>query len=112
MKIISFAWTTEALLAGLKTVTRRFWSDSYAEKFKEGDRVQAWDKSPRFGGCKVAEIRLTCDPYKEKLAAMPEDDVAKEGGLWASKNEFINCMGGPNEEPWVVRFELVAVEGS
>lgn len=33
MNIISFAWTTEALLCGQKSVTRRDWSDNYAAKF-------------------------------------------------------------------------------
>ena len=33
-KIISFAWTTDALLQCKKTVTRRDWDDKYASRFK------------------------------------------------------------------------------
>lgn len=55
-------------------------------------------------------IRLTCDPYKERLADMPEEDEKKEGGLWGSKAEFVLALGGPDKEPWVVRFEIVSLE--
>ncbi|MBW2053822.1 MAG: ASCH domain-containing protein [Deltaproteobacteria bacterium] len=49
MKIVSFAWTTEALLAGRKTVTRRCWNERYAGRFKSGDLVQAYDRNPSGG---------------------------------------------------------------
>jgi len=49
MKIISFAWTTEASLAGRKTATRRCWSEGYARRFKSGDLVQAYDRNPSGG---------------------------------------------------------------
>ena len=45
MRIISFAWTTEALIQGKKTQTRRFWKDRYAKSFKKGDLIQAYDKN-------------------------------------------------------------------
>lgn len=41
MRIISFAWTSPALLAGAKTVTRRDWDDSYARRFSAGELVAA-----------------------------------------------------------------------
>ncbi len=110
-KIISFAWTTDALLTGRKRVTRRRWKDSYARRFKAGDLVEAYDRLPRFGGKRVATIRLTCDPYKERLADMPPEDLEAEGGLWKSKEDFVRALGGdPDETVWVVRFELVEVD--
>jgi len=110
--IISFAWTTGALLDGLKTVTRRLWKDSHAEKFKAGQIVDAYDRLPRSGGHKVATIRLTCDPYKERLADMPDGDLILEGGLWEDKTDFIDGFGGdPELKVWVVRFELVKGTG-
>ncbi|MEE9356541.1 MAG: hypothetical protein V3U75_13200 [Methylococcaceae bacterium] len=107
MKIISFAWTTEALRTGKKTVTRRFWSDSYAKQFKEGDLVQAYDRSPRFKGKQIAIIRLTQAPYKEPLSLMTDEEEKAEGGLWGSAEAFIEAMGGPDKVPWVIRFEPV-----
>ena len=108
--IISFAWTTLPLLTGDKTVTRRRWTKDYASRFHAGDLVDAYDRSPRAGGQKVATIRLTCDPYRERLADMPEEDLAAEGGLWESKEEFIELFGGsPEDEVTVIRFELVQV---
>ena len=108
MLIISFAKTTPALLAGIKTVTRRFWTAGHAAKFRKGMKVQAWDKSPRYHGKQVGVIRLTEKPYLEPLRKMPEEDVAAEGvpGV-TTKEQFIAMMGGPNETPYVVRFKLV-----
>lgn len=107
--IISFAWTTGALLSGDKTVTRRFWTDAYAKRFKKGMLVDAYDKSPRCRGKKVADIRLTKDPYKEKLSNMSDDHYWREGGYryWNNKEDYIEDMGGPEKEPWVIEFELV-----
>lgn len=48
MLIISFSWTTPALLVLLKTCTRRDWNWGYAKRFRKGDFLQAWNFSPRF----------------------------------------------------------------
>lgn len=109
MKIISFVWTVEALLAGKKTVTRRFWTDNYAEQFKAGDLVQAYDRSPRFKGKQVAIIRLIQTPYEESLSLMTDEEEKAEGGLWGSAEAFIEAMGGPDKVPWVIRFEPVTI---
>lgn len=45
MKNISFAWTTDALLAGRKTCTCRDWERDYAERFKAGDLTRL-DEEP------------------------------------------------------------------
>ena len=111
--ILSFAWTTAALLSGRKSCTRRRWSSrhygAWRQAWYEGRlEHQAWDKSPRAGGKRVGTIQLTCESYKERLADMPEGDVLAEGGLWASKQEFIEAFGGdPDLAVVVVRFELV-----
>ena len=106
MLIMSFAWTIEPLLAGLKTNSRRFWSDSYAQKFHKGILVQAYDKSPRCGGKRIAIIRLTAELYRQKLSKMTDEDEIKEGGLWGSAKAYIEFMGGPDREPYVVEFKL------
>ena len=105
--IISMAWTTGAFLADKKSVTRRFWTPKYAAKFHAGDIVDAYDKSPRNGGKKIGLIRLTKDPYPQKLSDMPDDHFEREGGVmyWRDKDEFIVFMGGPERTPWVVEFE-------
>lgn len=106
MKIISFAWTTQALLDGHKIVTRRDWKDQYARQFKAGDLVRAYNRSPRFGGTAVAIVRLTCDPYKESLCKMTKAELEAEGGYWDSVEDFM--PGEPRDkEYWVIRFELV-----
>lgn len=111
--ILSFAWTTGALLSGKKTCTRRVWSERTGKSWVNaynGDRLihSAWNKMPFCRGAKkIADIRLTKGPYQERLTDMPQSDLADEGGLWSSLDEFINLFGSPDLVVWVVRFELV-----
>ena len=119
MRIISFAWTTLALLAGRKTVTRREWSLDYAALFARGDLVQAYDRNPRWHGRPVATIRLTRDPYPESTLYAPEEDYEAEGfayleeisakvdgltprALWRAWHLYPQVL-------WVIRFEVVRV---
>ncbi len=119
MKIISFAWTTPALLAGEKTRTRREWSDKYAQRFKVGDLIQAYDKQPRFKGKKVAIIKIT-GIKKEDISLMPDEDYFKEGFEYLEKinkkifdqdpkiafEEWREDGGGY----WVIDFEVIEKE--
>lgn len=109
---VSFAWTTATFLAGRKTCTRRMWKDStfqrWCRAWDQGRHVHwAWDRQPRFGGRRLGRIRLTCRPYRERLGDMPEADLEAEGGLWASKAEFVALFGGEDLEPVVLRFRLL-----
>lgn len=79
MRIITFAWTTPALLAGEKMVTRREWKRHYAESFRAGELISAYDRSQRIGGKKVATIRLTAAPSWEPDSAAPDSDFEAEG---------------------------------
>jgi uncharacterized protein YqfB (UPF0267 family) len=88
MKIISFTWTTKALLEGKKTVTRRDWNEKYAKSFYKGDVVQAYNKAPRLGGKRVAYIKLTSEPYLQWLHDVTDEDEKKEGGLWGSGKAY------------------------
>lgn len=120
MKIISFAWTTPALLAGVKTVTRRDWKPHYAARFKAGDIVLAYDRNPRFKGKPVAKIQLTQDPYFENTKNAPQNDWFAEGFNWLFENRVL--VAGKFEpsllwtvwkthgfDKWVVRFRLLEV---
>jgi len=110
--ILSFAWTTDALLLGKKTCTRRLWSERTARAWVNAynsDRLihSAWNKMPLCRDAKkIADIRLTKSPYQERLTDMPQSDLEAEGGLWSSLEEFINLFGSPDLVVWVVRFEL------
>lgn len=117
-RIISFAKTTEALNAGRKTKTRRYWKDKYAQSFKVGDLCQAWDLSPRTGKGKFQRmIRLTKAPYKQKTSLMTEQDFEDEGFAFMQEHgilidgetlrEFFENWKKADTEPWVVEFELV-----
>jgi hypothetical protein len=106
---ISFAWTTDALLAGLKTVTRRDWTDGHASKFHKGDYTDAWTKIPRCAGAKkVAVIYHTADPYRQWLHDVTDEDEIKEGHLWGSGMAFREAMG-IDRPLYVVEFKLITV---
>lgn len=115
--IISFAWTTRALLAGEKTVTRRRWTPSHARKFRAGQLVDAWDKLPRVRGSKkVATIRLTRDPFLERTSKMTVASYHREGLPWLHEHGvdipealWFEHWRNADEEVYVVEFELMDV---
>lgn len=119
--IISFAWTTPALLAGQKTVTRRDWTPQHAARFHAGQLLDAWNYSPRVvqrNPHKVAVIRLLQDPYLELSSEIPAADWYAEGFEYAMQHDlrFRHDVTAKDvwefwkAEPhyqWVVRFEVV-----
>src|SRR3990172_739702 len=119
VKAIAFAWTTPALLAGRKTVTRREWDDRYAAQFHCGDLVAAWDRQPRYGRHRVAVLKLTTQPIKESTASAPPEDYEREGFLWMETHGLLLAGVSPEEvwrswhedpqDRWTIRFELVEV---
>ena len=120
MAVISFAWTTPALLAGHKTVTRRDWKESHARRFRAGDVLAAFNRQPRYGGRQVASIRLTQAPYLESTALAPEEDYEAEGLAWLAERGFTVDGQTPlylwaawkrfkPTDLWVVRFKLLGL---
>ncbi|MBW2090656.1 MAG: hypothetical protein JRI34_00835 [Deltaproteobacteria bacterium] len=125
--IISFAWTVPALLAGRKTRTRRQWTDEYASRFKKNMIVDAYNRSPRHGGKKVASIRLTANPIKIPIKIMPDEDFEKEGFAYFLENpdqiprrgllnygirdpwRVFRIWRAAGGDYWIVDFEMVEV---
>ncbi len=117
MNIISFAWTTPAIQAKVKTCTRRDWTDDYARRFKSGQHLMGYDKNPRIGGKPFQEVVLTLAPYKERYCDVPSSDWEAEGF------EYLDSIGAevhgmtPGQLwqiwlsdttlVWVVRFDYV-----
>lgn len=114
--ILSFAWTTEAVVSGVKSVTRRVWSDRYFRQwvaaYRRGDVFHdAFTRSPRYGGKGFGFVNLVKEPYRERLRDMPVEDLAAEGGYWKDKDEFIDLFGGDGGlVVAVVRFRFVSFE--
>jgi hypothetical protein len=110
-KLASQKQVPDPLLAGIKTVTRRLWTERTAQSvikaYNEDRRThQAWSACPRVKGAKkLGDIILSDLPYQEKLSDMPEKDLYHEGDLWLSKSEFYETIkASPNTVVWVVRF--------
>lgn len=116
--IVSFSWTSRALVAGVKTATRRLWKDSYAARFHAGDLIDAYDRRPDFGGKPIAVLRLTEDVHVDADAGPPPGDFGAEGIPWL-RDRGLCRPGLPRTEAdfvawtradgpfYVVRFELV-----
>jgi len=84
--IISFAWTTLAVIAGHydppgKTEPRRDWSERTIAQFRNliGQKVDAWDKSPRFGGKQFGTIVARDIIEGEPARDVPDEAWQKEG---------------------------------
>ncbi len=117
MKIISFAWTTPAVVARRKTQTRRQWSDSYAKMFKANDICQGYDKGPRVGGQLISLVRLTRDPWIQNTSEMGDDDFQYEGFEYMEEQrilfrgqpvrEFFKEWKAAAEDLYVVDFSYV-----
>jgi hypothetical protein len=117
MKIISYAWTTPAILARRKTCTRRHWNDDYAGRFKAGELLAGYNRNPRFHGNQIAVVQLTMKPYKEPLAHVPDSDWEAEGFAYLTEigatvngkkpQEVWDMWKQSLDEEWVVRFEIV-----
>ncbi|HEC92628.1 MAG TPA: hypothetical protein ENI51_06530 [Candidatus Atribacteria bacterium] len=120
MKIISFAWTSEAFKAGRKTVTRRKWSHEYAQRFKKGDICQAFDRQPRYGGKRIGYLKIVKDLYWECISDMPDSDFEAEGfafmkeqklKIWGEKPEIAFANWKKTKDYyWVIRFKKIDME--
>jgi hypothetical protein len=102
MAIIAFTWTTAALLARAKSRTRRNWDAAYAARFRFGMRMDAWDRSPLYGGIFLGFILLTGAPFQELTGEMAEDDYEVEGLAWMERNGMLIRKQPPREffENW------------
>jgi len=103
---ISFAMTSDAYADGSKTETRRFWKPAHAAKFRPGVVFMGITKDFRAGGVRMHPARvLEC--YRERLGNMSGYSFSAEGGMryWANRAAYIEMMGGPDNVPWVLRFE-------
>lgn len=119
MKLISFGWTTPALLAGEKTCTRRDWTPGHAARFKAGELVAAWNALPRVVSKQprqVATVRIESVRWSNEY---PDEDFEKEGfkyldGLGITINGVRPTAlwrAWRRQKPYffVVRFQLVEV---
>ncbi len=112
MMWISFAWTTEVFLAGIKTATRRFWTDDYARKFwnqvqKDGYKAIACDRSPRFKGKPIGMIIDVREPFRQNLKEFTYQDEIEEGHLWGTPEKYVEMMlsQGKGDCPYVIKFK-------
>ena len=88
MKIISFAATSAPLLAGAKTRTVRRWTQGHAETIH--GTVQAYDRSPRYGGKRIALLSV-------RSVFRTEPDV---DGRWPPSLEWKQARG-PEGLAWM-----------
>lgn len=124
--MISFGWTTPALLAGRKTVTRRDWSAGTVARarraFEAGEAIDAWNTSPRNvrgNPHRIGKIRLTAEPRREATRLVPVEDYEREGFAYLDEHGILLNGRKPIQlfEEWedgdgtlvVVRFVLLEI---
>jgi hypothetical protein len=111
VRYLAFAHTSDQLLDGSKTVTRRLGQ----EKLPPGTVLMAckkWrrlkrEQIPRLGPIRVVSVR------RERLDAIEPDDVTREGFPGMSPAEFVavycrTFRCGPGTEVTRIEFERVA----
>lgn len=107
---ISFGYTVNYL--DKKTVTRRNWKDSHAQKFikayQQGKSIKAFDKDPRYGGVCIGILKLTQEPFKQSLRRLSLSDLEAEGGMCETIEDFVLKYfdGEFDKEVWVVNFKF------
>lgn len=124
--IISFAWTTPAVALGEKCETRRDWSERTVRQFQKaaetGALVEAWDRSPRFGGKLFGHVRILEVVPGEDSRTIPLSSWEREGFhvldllgakiAGSSPHDVWRFWLLENDQPQtVVRFELVSLNG-
>lgn len=99
----------DPLLAGIKTVTRRNWTNEYVNKFiKNIDKWHdAYNAAPYAKGKKIGSIKLLNPPYTQRIGDMTKDDLFKEGNMWNSVPEFAKALKcSLTDEVWVIEFQF------
>jgi hypothetical protein len=116
--IISFGWTVGEFRAGRKTVTRRDWPDSHANRFKPGAIVSAYDKQPCWGGVPIGTIEIVSIRRESinELFARPDyanQELRKEGGRWNRVEDFAKLFHNSKYgDPYRIEFRVVSVESA
>ena len=122
MKILAFARTTPAYIALRKNVTRRDWSDTYFNRWRDGDQFQAWSNSPRVKGAHKIGEGVVLSVRRELTCEAPDSDWEAEGFAYMAEHGILlgtelSCAAmwrlwrsSPSHETWVIRFEVVSIE--
>jgi len=110
MMTISFAKTQKEFLAGVKTETRRDWTDRTLKKWQNawdsGRHIhQASNKLLYSGGVVIGRFELTACPTREPLNTMTSESLVAEGGMCKTLAEYCALIGqSPEKVMTVVRF--------
>jgi len=117
--LISFTWTTPALLAGQKIMIRRDGVKDDFVGFLSGQFVWAYDYPPRYGGNPIAALHLLDDPNIESTSELSDHDYVDEGYAFMEIFPFLiperirplrkhfQTYQSIDYPLWVIRFEVV-----
>jgi len=124
--IISFGWTSWALVAYRKRTTWRDWTAEHAAKFQAGHVADAWNKNPRAGGRRIGQIFII-GIERANTRDMTPNDYVDEGFAFLDMypqlipakspiDDFTTCAHylhwwrGQGEDLYKVRFEVDSIE--
>jgi len=115
MMNLSMALVTASFVNEQKGVTRRSWTDSHARKFKKGNQIKVYNKSPRNHGEVVGYAEILEWPYRERTGVRKVDELYVDEGFKFLDDQY-NPIGRPlydltkkwikdNLEYWVLEIE-------
>ena len=114
--IISFGWTSGAMVCGAKTRTRRDWAPGHVRHFHSGMMANGWSQSPRVHGVYLSDVRLTAPIFRQHTSKITDEDWELEGFGWMSRRGilingvtpevFFERWRHANIDLWVVDFSL------
>jgi hypothetical protein len=110
--VISFNWTVEQLLAGIKIETRRCWTKRYYRTFisqiaKTAGIFYAVNKALYRGGKRIAVCQVIGTIEKQSLDLITTQTLIAEGNLWKNVEEFKKLFDGRCQEPYVIHFKVI-----
>jgi hypothetical protein len=114
---ISMAYVWQAFVAGVKNVTRRNWTPEYAARWMPRTLHNVYNRSARFGGQIIGQLRCLEVPYVEPTSIMPDNDYEAEGLAFLDAHPFLIPSHHIDFERWrqddellyVLRFEVMRV---
>jgi hypothetical protein len=122
MMIVSFAKTTPAILARRKSVTRRKWKESHAQRFSPGTLFQIYSNGPHRGGKHIGVGRIVNVTKDSNGKIADLGDWEREGFAYLNEHRLPlgkNLMPGDLWREWLihgteglyrVEFEIVTLE--
>lgn len=78
--------------------------------YREGDTIDAWDRSPKYNGHRIAQLRVTRDAYPQNTSEMDDTVYEREGFAYMDESGYrplamAVAPGKPKNKMWRAVFD-------